>query len=350
MNHLPRSGPGAVACGLCEAGYFDARAAPDALADADCLRCGGGLTCDEAGATVATVHVDRGHWRASAASDVVENCRRSRCAGGEGAGDALCEDGSVGPLCDVCDRGYTYRAASDACVSCAGNRVPNGLLVAASGLAAFAAFLLVVIRRDDAAKADAVARNRLRLAFKLRSKWRILFVALQILTMFPAILNDVSYPPAYARFVAPFQIVGLDVPALLPLSCLTAGTFDYFASLRLMTLGPLVVVAAYGVLFHAFQRAPSLDDAFLFFFPKRRRSERRRISLMPIYSFTLFASFCIFPPTSLTILKCFKCDAVFDGAGKGCEIPNFKGSYLGRFPLVSADSSTSDHLSERSRT
>ena len=64
-----------------------------------------------------------------------------------------------------------------------------------------------------------------------------------------AILNDVSYPPAYARFVAPFQIVGLDVPALLPLSCLTAGTFDYFASLRLMTLGPLVVVAAYGVLF-----------------------------------------------------------------------------------------------------
>ena len=40
---------------------------------------------------------------------------------------------------------------------------------------------------------------------------------------------------------------------------------------------------------------------------------------------------------------------VADRAGKGCEIPNFKGSYLGRFPLVSADFSTSDHLSERSR-
>ena len=37
-------------------------------------------------------------------------------------------------------------------------------------------------------------------------------------------------------------------------------------------------------------------------------------------------------------------------AGKGCEIPNFKGSYLGRFPLVLADFWTSDHLSERSRT
>ena len=37
-------------------------------------------------------------------------------------------------------------------------------------------------------------------------------------------------------------------------------------------------------------------------------------------------------------------------AAKGCEIPNFKGSHLGRFPLVSADFWTSDHLSERSRS
>ena len=37
-------------------------------------------------------------------------------------------------------------------------------------------------------------------------------------------------------------------------------------------------------------------------------------------------------------------------AAKGCEIPNFKGSYLGRFPLVLADLWTSDHLSERSRS
>ena len=37
-------------------------------------------------------------------------------------------------------------------------------------------------------------------------------------------------------------------------------------------------------------------------------------------------------------------------AAKGCEIPNFKGSYLGRFPLVLADFWTSDQLSERSRS
>jgi len=37
-------------------------------------------------------------------------------------------------------------------------------------------------------------------------------------------------------------------------------------------------------------------------------------------------------------------------AGKESEIPNFKGSSLGRFSLVSADFWTSDHLSERSRS
>ena len=36
-------------------------------------------------------------------------------------------------------------------------------------------------------------------------------------------------------------------------------------------------------------------------------------------------------------------------AGQESEIPNFKGSFLGRFPLVLADFWTSDHLSERSR-
>ena len=37
-------------------------------------------------------------------------------------------------------------------------------------------------------------------------------------------------------------------------------------------------------------------------------------------------------------------------AGTGCEIPNFKGSYPGRFPLISADFWKSDPLSERSRS
>jgi hypothetical protein len=42
--------------------------------------------------------------------------------------------------------------------------------------------------------------------------------------------------------------------------------------------------------------------------------------------------------------------AVLDRAAKESELPNFKGSYLGRFPLVLAKLWTSDHLSERPRS
>jgi hypothetical protein len=41
---------------------------------------------------------------------------------------------------------------------------------------------------------------------------------------------------------------------------------------------------------------------------------------------------------------------VLNRAAQESEIPNFKGSDLGHFPLVSADFWTSDHLSERSRS
>ena len=51
-----------------------------------------------------------------------------------------------------------------------------------------------------------------------------------------------------------------------------------------------------------------------------------------------------------TIDAQLKAAAALDGAGQESEIPNFKGSFLGRFPLVSADFWTSDHLSERSRS
>jgi hypothetical protein len=43
-------------------------------------------------------------------------------------------------------------------------------------------------------------------------------------------------------------------------------------------------------------------------------------------------------------------DYAGDRAAQESDTPNFKGSYLGRFPLVSADFWTSDHLSERSRS
>ena len=57
---------------------------------------------------------------------------------------------------------------------------------------------------------------------------------------------------------------------------------------------------------------------------------------------------CVIWPVGVPLL--YICELAYHRAAKESEIPNFKGSYLGRFPLVSADFWTSDHLSERSRS
>ena len=59
------------------------------------------------------------------------------------------------------------------------------------------------------------------------------------------------------------------------------------------------------------------------------------------------AVFTCVPGPCQAMVAALLSDEAFVRAGKESEIPNFKGSYLGRFPLVSADFWTSDHLSER---
>jgi hypothetical protein len=66
---------------------------------------------------------------------------------------------------------------------------------------------------------------------------------------------------------------------------------------------------AYAALFEAHKRVPTSRLLAL-----AGRERNATIALMPVFQFTLFASFCIFPPTSLAIFKCFRCDEVSDGA------------------------------------
>jgi len=132
---------------------------------------------------------------------------------------------------------------------------------------------------------DARARSRLRLAFKLRAKWRILFVAAQLLAL--QRIEGVRYPGMYRRL--PFDVVALDVPALLaPLACRLGLRVGFYARLRVATLGPVVVVGSYAVL----------------------RGTWRSSKLAPVHAFALLVSFCVFLVVSVTVLSSFGCDKI----------------------------------------
>ena len=109
-------------------------------------------------------------------------------------------------------------------------------------------------------------------------------------------------------------------------------------------------------------RPPRADRAllrprqFLRFYvhPPRARHARRAVERHPARPpRPRFIRAAPRPPAAqvpLRLLQRGEALRVVQRAAKESEIPNFKGSYLGRFPLVLADFWTSDHLSERSRS
>ena len=267
---------GGDVCDACLDGYVNTVDNGTAV----CRECPRGFLCHE-GSTRRNVTLRRGFWRAAYELEATK-CRKRNCEGGIGKGDALCRDGSMGPACDVCIKGRapsrrgTCRLCDDA----------NAAVLFATLVVVVMALLIIGGRVSKSTLADdARARSRLRLAFKLRAKWRILFVAAQLLAL--QRIEGVRYPGVYRH--VPLDALALDVPTLLaPLACRLSAGVGFYARLRVATLGPPVLVVLYALL----------------------KWTTRSASLAPVPAFALLVSFCVFPVVSVTVLQSFGCDVV----------------------------------------
>ena len=89
--------------------------------------------------------------------------------------------GAGGPACDVCGDGFQETYAGR-CARCGRNSSRRGqVFVILAALALSVACRATRRTNGDSQQNDAGRVARLRLAFKLRAKWRILFVAAQLL-------------------------------------------------------------------------------------------------------------------------------------------------------------------------
>ena len=115
--HPLSSGRGDVICSICKEGYY-LRGASAHPADIfqnptqHCKPCPPHTDCS-AGATLASLGVDAGFWRASDATSELHRCDSETCSGGsgqpsrrrrltDGDDDPYCTAGHTGPLCEVC--------------------------------------------------------------------------------------------------------------------------------------------------------------------------------------------------------------------------------------------------------
>ena len=166
------------------------------------------------GERIENVTLKDGYWRFSnqAEGDDIEECPSvDACVSSSGTGDELCAEGSSGPVCDICDNGFT-KDIMGTCVSCSSSGA-----TAATALATLSFFILIAIvvciavKRRLKKKATALGTTKSRFLsdtitkasidreywiYRLRTKAKILAGCYQIVADFQTNL-DVKFPPMF---------------------------------------------------------------------------------------------------------------------------------------------------------
>ena len=292
----------------------------------------------ELGVPISRLIISPGFWRPSEwtwkddKDDGLRACPMgtSSCKGGDSfvdGGDGYCEDGYTGPLCVLCESGWTLDSATKTCLYCedSGRVATNPALLAFGALFVVSAALL--LRRclkagqisligalesitdvahkgtnavaeetlDEMAEAGSTTeegawkRMLLNLKKTLTVKLKILLALAQIATSMGFNLG-VSFPVQFTNLTSAMDgVVNLNVMSLIPLGCLHAGT-NYYSTLVLMTAGPIGVVSMLMVA-HYFM-AEEGNTSFV--------------------SASLSLMFFVLPSSSSAILQTFKCAAFND--------------------------------------
>ncbi|KAG5187595.1 hypothetical protein JKP88DRAFT_307196 [Tribonema minus] len=229
--------PGADTCAVCDTRKVD---------------------CDALGATFDALRLRAGYWVAALGlqqSDVVPCFNADACRGGLPLADATqvnttdgyCAEGYMGPYCAVCASGYSA-TIRQSCERCEGSAA--ALLGAAAAAVLLAVALLLwwyasaFTDADNAQAAAAAGRASSGAvsgaALAALHALRIPLVVFQIVTQFVSI-SGVQFPPIYQDFLRWLSVVNLGI-VLLPLSCVV--DTDFYTTLLVATLAPLVVIAA----------------------------------------------------------------------------------------------------------
>ena len=246
------SGPESAACDVCARTFYDVRG-PDADRSAwpavgDCRRCPPEADCASPDTRLEALPLQPGYMRMAADSTELLRCRvRAACPGGYfGVGVRSCERGFGGAYCSECRAGYYAAPDGSACRKCAGGPLSPGTiaLIAFYVLVAFAVVGLLFgnVSAADAGGLDDMSRLG-RLQNKLRAKWKLCFVSVQIATMTPNLL------PKFPDYVAGWYVAlveGLAVFNFAPRfpggSCAGFGRVTFHDALVATTAGPFALM------------------------------------------------------------------------------------------------------------
>ena len=213
---------------VCREGYFDANSEKDAEKQ-KCVEGLSGMDCEGVGTTLENSPIKVGFWREPSSNSTIRECPyESACPGSSNSSSEQCAEGYSGPLCAVCEDGYTASNVYSPCEKCfeggEGQSVGFGLVVVliAMYLVGGAAFYVM-----DKAKLKArVAKiQQFMGSMEIRVRLKLLVVYFQIVSEFELVLTS-NYPGMYSSFLIVAQRSNMSLGSIFSLRCSQPG-FDF---------------------------------------------------------------------------------------------------------------------------
>ena len=253
---------------------------------------------DGGNATVASLDIEPGYWRATSESLVILECYNEDACGGGITGEPLeCLDGYEGPYCSICSDGYST-TLSFTCEECLESDV-GAVLVASVIMVSIVAVVLLfkylVSGEIDVKKQSLVHKALKRLPLQ---SIKILIVVWQILTQFTSIAN-VTYPDVYQKFLDSVNVLNFDALWIPSVGCII--DVDFHDRLLVATILPLAVLLLLLATFTIAKRMNKGSGESL------EKVRERHMSVILLVSFLVYSS------VSSTIFQAFACEELDDG-------------------------------------
>ena len=235
-----------VAACQCDKGFYDADTAADSV---DCQACPLGSVCEGDGATLTSLPLKQGYFRASTTSADPRRCPtyggvlgEDRCVGNETG--AACRGNLTGVYCTKCPVD-TYLSTGGVCQSCDRLTASAAATCAAVGVAILLLVLLVLSSRRIS---HLTGRHSLwRRAATLVEASGLAAKAKQLISFYQMVTSIqsaflVAFPKEVRDVLSAFELLSLNLFELgLPLECMGLGKFLY--RLVFMLVAPLLLVA-----------------------------------------------------------------------------------------------------------
>lgn len=286
-------------CFKCEARTYALR-----LSATECKKCPDFAECP--GGSV--IIVDPGYWRTDNKSDEILPCRgtsQNACVGGSNGGN-ICEDGSDGPYCAVCEPGHT-KNSDGTCDSCDSVHVTQVgiLLLVLIPLAVVVIFLLLYSNREKIAEVFGEYYEAINAKLEEQgSKLKIAFSFIQIISQFPDVLGT-PVIPTYSIFSRYLGAISFNFLSFLKLDCEV--NINFYDRLVFVTILPVLVtpwIYVYFYLKHFIATRQNASNPDFTLWDARRQCSYWFLAL----------TFAVFSPASTLIIQTFVCEDFDDGS------------------------------------